>query len=289
MTHGYAPGHAGCPGCGPSILAIKVLDALGRDIIIVNSTGCIEINSSQYPMSAWRVPYTHSLFDNAPSVASGITNALRAKGNNHTQVVIYGGDGSLYDISFGALSGAWERGEDFLTICYNNEAYANTGTQRSGATPLHAATTTTPFGSVRHGKLQDRKPLVEIAAAHGIPYAATASIGSLSDLKAKLAKAAKIRGPRFLDVNAPCVLNAGYESAFTVKVAKLALDTRSWPLFEIEDGVLTVNYDPKPAKPVKEYLSLQKRFASLTPQDVAEVQRSVDKYWNHLLQRAKTK
>jgi pyruvate ferredoxin oxidoreductase beta subunit len=265
------------------------MDALGRDVVIVNSTGCIEINSSQYPNSAWRVPYIHSLFDNAPSVASGIVNALRAKGNSHTQVVIYGGDGSLYDISFGALSAAWERGEDFLTICYNNEAYANTGVQRSGATPLHAVTTTTPLGSVRHGKLQERKALVEIAAAHGIPYAATASIGFIPDLRAKLAKASKIRGPRLLDIHAPCVINFGYEGALTIRMAKAALDTRAWPLYEVEDGVLRMNYDPKPAKSVKDYLAMQKRFAGLSAQDVVDIQKSIDARWDRLAQRAGNK
>jgi len=285
--HGYAPGHSGCPGCGPSIVLIQMLDNLGKDVIIVNSTGCMEINSTSWPNSAWRVPYIHSLFDNAPSVASGIVQALRAQGNDHTQVVICGGDGAIYDISFGALSAMFERGEDVLAICYNNEAYANTGTQRSGATPLHAATTTTPMGKFRHGKPVMQKWLVEISAAHNIPYAATASIGLMPDLKRKLQKAAKIKGSRFLDIQAPCVLNGGFAGDKTLEVAKLALETRAWPLFEIENGKTTINYTPATPKPVLEYLAAQGRYKGISDQDIKEIQESIELRWNRLQQMAK--
>lgn len=285
--HGYAPGHSGCPGCGPSISLIQLCDALGKDIVIVNATGCMEINSTAWPNSAWRVPYIHSLFDNPPAVASGVAQALRAQGNDHTVVVALGGDGSFYDISFGALSAMFERGEDVMAVCYNNEAYANTGTQRSGATPLHANTTTTPFGKVLHGKMQPQKKLPEIAAAHGIPYVATASIGLMADLKRKLQKAAKIRGPRFLDVHAPCVLNGGFDGGQTLEVARLALDTHAWPLFEVENGKWAISYSPAQQKPIAEYLKVQGRFRGLSDADVAEVQKAVDERWERISRQAK--
>ncbi|MGB9577091.1 MAG: thiamine pyrophosphate-dependent enzyme [Candidatus Micrarchaeia archaeon] len=277
--HLYAPGHAGCPGCGPSIALINLVDALGKDTIIVNPTGCMEITSSQYPLSAWRVPYIHSLFENAAAVASGISNALKAKGNNHSRVAVIGGDGSAYDIGFGALSGMLDRREDVIFICYDNEQYANTGVQKSSATPFKAATTTTPVGSVERGKLTPKKELAEIAAAHGIAYAANASIAFLPDLRKKIEKCKAVRGPSVLVVNAPCVLGAGFDGALTIKVARLAVQTRSWHLMEIEDGKMKLNFKPKEFVPVSEYLSLQKRFKYLTPQEVSEIQEIIERNW----------
>ncbi|MEK6924584.1 MAG: thiamine pyrophosphate-dependent enzyme, partial [Candidatus Micrarchaeota archaeon] len=281
----FAPGHAGCPGCGPSTTMIQVLDALGKDTIVVNATGCMEITSSLYPQSAWRVPYIHSLFENAPAVASGVVNALRAKGNDHTKVVVIAGDGSTYDIGFGALSGMLDRGEDVLYILYDNELYANTGVQKSGATPLGAATTTTPVGSLHRGKETPRKPIVEIAAAHGIPYAASASIGFINDLQAKLTTAAAMRGSRFIAIHAPCCLGAGFDGSITMNVAKLAVQTRLWQLYEIEGGKLTINMKIASPKPVGEYLKLQKRFSHLTLEETAKIQEFADENWKLLTTR----
>jgi len=281
----YAPGHAGCPGCGPSTTMIQVADALGRNAIIVNATGCMEITSSQYPSSAWRVPYIHVLFENAAAVASGIAAALRACGDEKTRVAVIAGDGATYDIGFGALSGMLERGDDVLYVCYNNEIYANTGVQKSGATPFGAATTTTPAGSKLHGKTTDRKPLFEIVAAHEPVYAATASVAFIADLKNKLKKAVSLHGPRFIDVYAPCALGAGFDGGLTAQVARLAVQTRAWPLLEYENGVVKLNFNPTPPKPVEEYLKLQKRFKHLTPEDVEQVQKRVDAYWEKLLKK----
>jgi len=288
QLHLYAPGHSGCPGCGPSTTLIQVTDLLGKDIVVVNATGCMEITSTLYPQSAWRVPYIHSLFENAPAVASGVAAALKAQGNDHTKVVAIGGDGSTYDIGFGSLSGMLERGDDVLYVAYDNELYANTGVQKSSATPYGAATTTTPAGKVHHGKETNRKSIVEIAAAHGIPYAASASISFIADLKMKLNKAAKIHGPRFITVSAPCCLGAGFDGGITMKVARLQVQSRMWQLYEFEDGRLKINFKPNPPKPVDEYLSLQKRFKHLTTEEIAEIQRRTDENWERLLRLEKT-
>ncbi len=284
--HLYSPGHSGCPGCAPSTTLITVADLLGKDTIIINATGCMEITSSQYPNSAWRLPYMHSLFENAPSVASGVSAALRAQGNDHTTVCVIAGDGSTYDIGFGALSGMLERGDDVIYCCYDNELYANTGVQKSSSTPFGAATNTSQAGKVHHGKETDRKPIVEIAAAHGIPYAASTNIAFTHDVRAKLKKAQSFKGgPRFLNIHAPCCLGAGFDGGISMTVARLATQTRMCPLFEVENGNYKLSFNVKPAqkKPVEEYLKLQKRFAHLTPADVAEVQRRTDRYWNHLM------
>lgn len=278
--HLYAPGHSGCPGCAPSTTMIQIADAMGPDTIIVNATGCMEITATQYPKSSWRLPYIHSLFENAASVATGVVTALRAQGNDHTKVCVVAGDGATYDIGFGALSGMMERGDDVIYCCYDNELYANTGVQRSGATPFGAATTTTQAGKVHHGKEQNKKPIVEIAAAHNIPYAASASIAFLADLKMKLKKAQSIKGPKFITINAPCALGAGFDGGISMKVARLMVQTRLWPLMEIVDGKLTMNFKPNPAKPVEEYLMLQKRFRHLTKDEIAEIQRRTDAQWD---------
>lgn len=283
QLHLYAPGHSGCPGCGPSTTLIQVTDILGKDIVVVNATGCMEITSSLYPQSAWRVPYIHSLFENAPAVASGVLAGLRAKGNDHTQVVVIAGDGSTYDIGFGALSGMLERNEDILYVAYDNELYANTGVQKSGATPFGAATTTTPAGKLHHGKETNKKNIVEIAAAHNIPYAANANIAFIADMKMKLQKAAKIRGPKFIVIHAPCCLGAGFEGGITMSVSKLAVQCRMNPLYEIENGKMKINFKPNPPKKVEEYVKLQKRFAHLLPEEIAELQRRTDANWERLL------
>ena len=274
--HLFAPGHAGCPGCAPSTTLIQVCDTLGPDIIVVNATGCMEITSSQYPRTAWRVPYIHSLFENAPSVASGVAAALKAKGNDHTKVVVIAGDGSTYDIGFGALSGMLERGDDVLYVAYDNELYANTGVQKSGATPYGAATTTTTVGTVHRGKETERKPIVEIVAAHNVAYAASASISYYADFQMKLRKAAAMHGSRFIAVSAPCCLGAGFDGSLSMRVAKMQVQSRLWFLFEYENGKFRLNFDPSVAKPVKDYLSMQKRFKHLDEKQIGHIQRMAD-------------
>ncbi|MFH1285701.1 MAG: pyruvate synthase subunit PorB [Candidatus Micrarchaeota archaeon] len=278
----FSPGHSACAGCGVTISFRNILRALGKDIIIVNATGCSEIFSTCYPKSAWRVPYIHSLFENVPAVASGVVRALRAKGNEHTQVVCIAGDGATYDIGFGALSGMLERNEDVLYICYDNEAYMNTGVQRSSSTPFGASTTTSPAGKKIHGKQQTKKPIVEIAAAHGIPYAASASIANLPDLANKLKKAVSIRGARFLSVHTPCVPGWGYSSEKTVALSKLAVETGAWVLFEIENGKFKLNANPAKRKPLAEYLTFQKRFKHLSQEEIAQMQKQLDAKWETL-------
>ncbi len=284
-THLYAPGHGGCPGCAPSTTLITVTDTLGKDIVVVNATGCMEITSSQYPQSAWRVPYIHSLFQNSASVATGVAHALKASGNDHTRVVVIAGDGATYDIGFGALSGMLDRREDVIYVCYDNELYANTGVQKSGATPFGAATTTTAEGKVHHGNEGEKKPIVEIAAAHGIPYSTSASIAFLADFKLKLKKAQKIRGPSFIAVNTPCALGAGFDGGISMNVARLTVQARLWNLFEVENGRYKLNYNPKPPKPVGEALFLQKRFRHLQqqPQLVEHIQKKADENFERLL------
>ncbi|MAG17857.1 MAG: 2-ketoisovalerate ferredoxin oxidoreductase [Candidatus Diapherotrites archaeon] len=284
--HLFSPGHSGCPGCGPSNALIQIVDTLGKDIIVVNATGCMEITSSQYPQTAWRVPYIHSLFENAASVASGVAAALKAQGNDHTKVVVIGGDGSTYDIGFGALSGMLERRDNVLYVCYDNQLYANTGVQKSGATPYGAATTTTVVGSVHKGKETERKPIVEIAAAHGIAYAASTSIAYYADMKMKLLKAKAIKGPAFVTIDAPCCLGAGFDGGVTFKVAKLAVQSRLWYLFEIENGKYKLNFNPSNPKPVKEYLVLQKRFKHLDEKQIKHIQQQTDITYEDLLEKS---
>lgn len=283
MNELFVSGHTACAGCGITIAVRNILKTLGKDVIVVNPTGCLEIFSSQYPTSAWNVPYIHPLFENAAPVSAGIVEALRAKGNSHTKVVVIGGDGSLYDIGFGHLSGALERGHDVLYIVTDNEAYMNTGIQRSGATPFMAKTTTSQVGKIIRGKLQQKKPLTEIVAAHRIAYAAQTSIAYMKDLENKVKKAAAIKGPTFINVLTPCVPGWGYEPSKTVELAKLAVETSIWPVYEIENGVLNINIKPNPRKHVREYLKTQKRFKHLTEKEMDGIEELVKKEWERIL------
>jgi len=277
----FESGHTACAGCGATIAMRFILDTLGKDIIVVNPTGCMEIVSTKYPWTAWRVPYIHSIFENGPAVASGITRTLKAKGNDHTRVVYIGGDGATFDISMGQLSGALERNEDGIFICYNNGAYMNTGIQRSSATPIFASTTTSPAGKKIHGKMEPKKHIGLIAAGHNIPYIASASVGNLPDLKMKLEKAKKIRGSSFILIHTPCVLGWRYDPSLTIKIARLAIETGMTHLYEMEKGKLTVNVEPK-FTPVEEYLKLQGRFKHLTKEEIEKIQEEVHIDWQAL-------
>ncbi len=278
----FVSGHRACAGCGIATSFREVMKAVGKDVIVVNATGCSEIVSSPYPQSAWKVPYIHSLFENVPAVASGVSHALRSMGNDHTQVVCIAGDGATYDIGFGALSGMLERNDDVIYVCYDNEAYMNTGIQRSSATPWKAATTTSQVGSAVKGKPQGKKPILEIAAAHKIPYAASTSVGYPFDVAKKLKKAMGIKGARFILLFASCPTGWGLDTAKSIQATKLIVETGIWKMAEYENGKMTGVFKPGKRKPVEEYIKLQSRFKHLTPEDIAAIQKEVDASWTGL-------
>lgn len=261
----FTCGHRACAGCGEALGAKLVMDAAGPDIIVATSTGCLEVFSTPYPESAWRIPWIHSLFENSSAVASGIEAGLKALGRKgNTKIIAQGGDGGTADIGIGCLSGMLERGHEILYVCYDNEAYMNTGVQRSGLTPFDAHTTTSPSGKVSMGNQRPKKSLLDIAAAHNIPYAATASIAYTTDLQRKVKKALAIPGPTFLHVHVPCPLGWVYKAELTMEVARLAIDTGLFPLVEIEWSKVTkVRKITKDKKPVEEYLKSQGRFRHL--------------------------
>lgn len=250
-----------CPACGQAVAAQIVVDTAGENVIISNATGCLEVFSSKYPDSAWKVPWIHSLFENSAAVASGVEAALKHLGKlKDVRVIAQAGDGGTADIGLQALSGMLERGHDILFCCYDNEAYMNTGIQRSGLTPFDCSTTTSPSGKRSWGNIRPKKPMVEICAAHKIPYAGSASIGFITDLKDKIKKALSIRGAKYLQIHSPCPLGWRYSPELTVKIARLAVETGLYPLIEFEYDKLTSVMKISQIKPVEEYLKLQGRF-----------------------------
>jgi len=277
MDEPLSPGHRLCPGCGASIVVRQVLLAAPKDTVVANATGCLEVSTALYPYSAWNRPWIHSAFENAPAVASGIEAGFRAltkrgEAEEHP-IVVFGGDGGTYDIGFQALSGAFERGQRFLYVCYDNEAYMNTGIQRSGGTPRGAWTTTTQVGSARAGKTEARKDIMSIVVAHRVPYAATASISHWRDLMNKVRKALSKDGPTFMLVTAPCTRGWRFDSAKTIKMSKLAVETRFFPLYEVEDGVYNITVPVTSPKPMEEYLKAQGRYSHLfLQQNAAELE-----------------
>lgn len=261
-TNSLDSGHRACQGCGEALGARYAIDAAmrstNRQMVVVNATGCLEVFSTPYPETSWRIPWMHSLFGNAAAVATGVAAAMRAKGRD-VRVVAQGGDGGTTDIGLGCLSGMFERNDDVLYVCYDNEAYMNTGVQRSSATPAAARTATTPDGE--DFGLGKSVPL--IAMAHQIPYVATGSVALLHDLEAKVVKAMAMRGARYLHVHVPCPLGWGSEPNLTIHVARLAIECGLFPLFEAEDGEVTGRTKIRKQVPVAEYLKLQKRFGHL--------------------------
>jgi len=286
LGEGLAPGHRACAGCGfPPIIRL-LLTAARQPVVVINATGCMEVVTTIYPYSAWPVPYLHSAFENAAATASGVEAAARAlvrRGRLDVppKVVAIGGDGGTYDIGLQSLSGALERGHDFLYICYNNEGYMNTGIQRSSATPPGAKTTTSPVGHVIPGKVEIRKDLTEIVAAHGIPYAAQASISHWGDLAKKITKALAVHGPSFINVLAPCQPGWEYPPHLTIEVAQVAVDTHYWPLYEVESGRWRITAKPARVRPVADWLVMQGRFKHLatTPEMAERLQAWVDANW----------
>jgi pyruvate ferredoxin oxidoreductase beta subunit len=277
----FSAGHRACQGCGETVALRQILKAAGRSVILVNATGCSEIISSPFPQTAWHVPWIHVAFENAAAVASGVEAGLKAlvrKGRLTERgicVMAIAGDGATADIGFQALSGAAERGHNFVYVCLDNEAYMNTGIQRSSSTPFGAMTTTSPPGRKSKGQKTWKKNLTEIMVAHEIPYVATASPSYPFDLVRKVKRAIEVDGPAYLHVLAVCP--TGWRSATeeTIRLGRLAAECGVFPLYEVDQGKYTINVDPGELKPLKDYLSIQGRFRHLTPDDVAYIQARI--------------
>ena len=276
------PGHLGCPGCGASIAMKLALKALGQKTIVVIPACCWGILAGPHPHSSLQVPILHTAFATAGAAASGIRAALDMRGDTDTTVLSWAGDGGTFDIGFQSLSGAVERNEDCIFVCYDNEAYMNTGVQRSSATPFGTRTTTTPG---QDWKKTRKKNIIEALAAHRIPYAATASIAFPEDMVRKFQKAKEKKGgSRFLHVLAACPPGWRVPSELTVKVSRLAVQANVFPLYEVEDGITyTLNYTGE--RKVKDYLEVQGRFKHLTEADISDIQRQIDADWKLLLKK----
>ncbi len=267
-TNSLNSGHRACQGCGEALGARYAIDAAMRacdkQLIAVNATGCLEVFSTPYPETSWQIPWIHSLFGNTAAVATGIAAAMRVKGRNNVRVIAQGGDGGTTDIGFGCLSGMFERNDDVLYICYDNEAYMNTGVQRSSATPPAARTATTmPLGPEPGNVFGQGKNLPRIAMAHGIPYVATATVADLRDLERKVTKAMSLHGARYIHIFVPCPLGWGAASYDTIKIARLAQETGMFPVYEAEHGEVTRVSKIRRRVPVEEYLRVQRRYAHL--------------------------
>jgi pyruvate ferredoxin oxidoreductase beta subunit len=295
-------GHRACAGCGPAIAYRQILKATRGPVIATNATGCMEVVSTIYPYTAWSIPFIHTAFENVAANAAGIETALKAlkkKGRlkyDHVDVIAFAGDGGTYDIGIQALSGAAERGHDFLYVLYDNEAYMNTGIQRSGGTPHGAWTTTSPAGRVIPGKVEYKKPIANIMVAHDIPFVATASIAYWIDLVRKARRGLEAEGPAFLHALAPCPRGWRYDTSKTVEIARLGVETCVFPLWEAVDGEYALSapskviaLKPERKKPVKDYLKVQGRFRHLfTPEFehvIGEIQQIIDRRWKRLLKK----
>jgi pyruvate ferredoxin oxidoreductase beta subunit len=287
----FAPGHRACMGCGEALAVRLVCKALGRNVIIANATGCIEIFTSQLTYTSWEVPWIHTLFENTAAVASGIEAGIKVlsrkgKYSRKTKVVAMAGDGGTADIGIQALSGALERGHNLIYICFDNEAYMNTGIQRSSATPFGASTTTSPAGKASIGQNRWKKNLPAIAAAHDIPYVATACHSYPFDLMNKVSKAMKVEGPSYIHILSVCPTGWRLPSDLTIRAGRLAVETGIFPLYEIEDGRYTLNLDFPHLRPVEDYFKLQGRFRHLTKDIVAKIQARVTDEYAKLKEKA---
>lgn len=290
-------GHRMCAGCGAPVAVRTILRALQPEhhAVCGAATGCLEVSTFLYPYTAWKDSFIHNAFENAGATISGVEaayNALKRKGkiDDTYKFIAFGGDGGTYDIGLQSLSGAMERGHDMVYVCYDNEAYMNTGIQRSSSTPLYSDTTTSPQGTVIPGKQQFKKNLTEIMIAHGIPYVAQSTLTSnFKDLYEKSEKAIYTKGPAFMNVLAPCPRGWRYDTPDLLEICKLAVDTCIWPLFEVENGVWKLNYKPKKKLPVIEYLKPQGRFKHLFTEEnkhlIDNIQQDVDRRWEELLKK----
>jgi pyruvate ferredoxin oxidoreductase beta subunit len=288
----FAPGHRACIGCGEALAVRLACKALGRSTIIANATGCMEIVSSPLPTTSWEVPWIHTLFENTAAVASGIESGLKMlmkKGRIAEQditVVAMAGDGGTSDIGIQALSGAMERGHNFVYICFDNEAYMNTGIQRSSATPFGASTTTSPAGKVSIGQFSWKKNLPAIAVAHNIPYVATACPSYPFDLMEKVKKAAATQGPAYVHILSVCPTGWRCPTDLTIRVGRLAVETGIFPLYEVEEGKYKLNYEFPKLKPVTDYMKLQGRFRHLSEDIIEKIQQRVTAEYEALKEKA---
>ena len=297
----FASGHRLCAGCGAGITARAMLRAVDPEdkAVICNATSCLEVSSFLYPFTAWEDSYIHVAFENTSAVAGGVETAikvLKKRGkispDEKIKVLAIGGDGGTYDIGLQSLSGAMERGHDYTYFCYDNEAYMNTGIQRSSSTPRFANATTTPSGTCSTGKVQNKKDLTQVMVAHGIPYAAqTTFIGNMKDFHEKAHKAIYTEGPAFVNVLSPCPRGWQYDASDFAKICKMAVETCVWPLYEVENGVWKLTYEPKQKLPVEEFMRLQGRFEHCfkpgNEWTFEEAQKYVDKKWEELLAKCR--
>jgi pyruvate ferredoxin oxidoreductase beta subunit len=288
----FAPGHRACIGCGEALAVRLACKAMGQNVIVANATGCIEIIASQLPYTSWRVPWIHTLFENTAAVASGIEAGLKAmirKGlipDKGTNIVAIAGDGGTADIGVQALSGAMERGHDFLYLCFDNEAYMNTGIQRSSATPFGASTTTSPAGKVSIGQFSWKKDMPAIAAAHNIPYVATACPSYPFDLMEKVKKALAVEGPAYIHILSVCPTGWRCPVDLTIRIGRLAVETGVFPLYEVEEGSYKMSLVLPRLRPVTDYMKLQGRFRHLSEEIVGQIQQRVEEQYNKLVERA---
>jgi pyruvate ferredoxin oxidoreductase beta subunit len=284
----FAPGHRACIGCGEALAVRLAAKAMGHNAIIVNATGCMEIVASQIPYTSWNYPWIHTLFENTAAVASGVESGLKVLmrkkriERQEINVVAIGGDGATLDIGLQALSGAMERGHKMLYICFDNEAYMNTGIQRSSATPFGASTTTSPAGKSSIGQFSWKKDMPGIAAAHNIPYVATACPSYPFDMMDKVQKALSADGPSYLHVFSVCPTGWRCPGDLTIRIGRLAVESGVFPLYEIVNGKYTLNIDFAKLKPVKDYMKLQGRFRHLTPELVEKIQDTVIQKYEEL-------
>ncbi|MCD6353477.1 MAG: pyruvate synthase subunit beta [Proteobacteria bacterium] len=289
----FTPGHRACQGCAEALAVRMVAKALGKNVIVASATGCMEIISSPLPFTNWKVPWIHVAFENAAAVASGAeagTKALIRKGKLVDKGTVFlgmGGDGATSDIGLQALSGAFERGHNFLYVCYDNEAYMNTGIQRSSATPFGAATTTSPAGKQIPGQVTWKKNMPEIAVAHNIPYVATACSSYPFDLIQKVKKAASIKGPAYVHILSICPTGWRIPADKAIWIGRRAVETGVFPLYEVENGKYRITVDVPELRPVEDYLKPQGRFRHLTPELIEKIQTRVTKEYNNL--KTKTK
>jgi len=289
----FAPGHRACQGCAEALALRLVCKALGRNMIVASATGCMEVVSTPIPFTAWRVPWFHVAFENAAAVASGIESGLKVlmrKGRIPRKKVVtiaMAGDGGTADIGLQALSGALERGHNFIYICTDNEAYMNTGIQRSSSTPFGASTTTSPVGKMQMGQITWKKNMAAIAAAHNIPYVATACPSYPIDLIQKVKKAAQIEGPAYIHILSVCP--TGWRSApeLSIKLGRLAVETGIFPLYEVEDGKYHLSMDFPQLKPINDYIKLQGRFRHLTESMIEEIEKRVHQEYEQLKEKTK--
>jgi len=293
----FVSGHRLCPGCGAGVVARLVMLAIDKPVVVGCATGCLEVSSTIFPYTSWATPFIHSAFENVAATISGAETAYRTlkkqgKIDKDVVFVAFGGDGGTYDIGLQSLSGAAERGHKMLYVCYNNQAYMNTGVQRSSATPRGASTTTSPAGKVIPGKVQFSKDIMSIMVAHYIPYAAQTIPGRWNDLVNKVEKATNADGLSFINVLSPCRLGWPHKPELAMEITRLAVETCLWPLYEVIDGKYKLNYKPKEKKPITEWFKLQGRFAHLLKPGnehfLESIQQEVDRRWENLLKKCET-